>query len=157
MSSQQQKIEITKQGIEALKLELNKLKGVDRPLVLEKLHKARSMGDLSENSAYTTAREEQSMLEGRISEIEYILKNSSVLLTQANSSEVSVGSKIKVDIAGAPDQIEIVGEYEADPMNKKLSSTSPIAKALLGKKAGDIIEIEVPSGKIIYTILEISS
>lgn len=154
---QQKKIEITKQGIDALRAELKKLQETDRPVVLEKLHKARSMGDLSENSAYTTAREEQSMLEGRIAEINYILKNASVLTTQTNNMIVSVGSKIKVDIEGTLDMIEIVGEYEADPMNKKLSSTSPIAQALLGKKVGDIINITVPSGKIMYTIKEIYS
>lgn len=154
---QQKRIEITKQGIDALQIELKKLIDIDRPVVLEKLHKARSMGDLSENSAYTTAREEQSMLESRISEINYILKNASILTTQTSNSVISVGSKIRVDIAGNLDTIEIVGEYEADPMNKKLSSTSPIGKALLGKKTGDIIEIEVPSGKITYKILEITS
>ncbi|PIY68962.1 transcription elongation factor GreA [Candidatus Roizmanbacteria bacterium CG_4_10_14_0_8_um_filter_39_9] len=154
---QQKKIEITKQGIDALCAELKKLQETDRPVVLEKLHKARSMGDLSENSAYTTAREEQSMLEGRISEINYILKNASVLSTNTNNLIVSVGSKIKVDIVGNLDTVEIVGEYEADPMNKRLSSTSPIAQALLGKKVGDIIDITVPSGKIIYTIKEIYS
>jgi len=137
--------------------ELKRLKEIERPLVVEKLHKARSMGDLAENSAYTTAREGLSMMDGRIMEIEHILKNSVIAVSSNDSDVIAVGSTIQVTINGVNDTIRIVGEYEADPMNKKLSATSPIGKALLGKKLGDIIEIVVPSGKITYNILEITS
>ncbi|MBI4973861.1 transcription elongation factor GreA [Candidatus Roizmanbacteria bacterium] len=151
------KIEITKEGQVKLTEELQRLKEVERPLVVEKLHKARSMGDLAENSAYTTAWEGLSMTDGRIMEIEHILKNSVIAVSSMGSSVVTVGSTIRVTINGEADTIRVVGEYEADPMNKKLSATSPIGKALLGKKQGDIIEIVVPSGKITYNILEITS
>lgn len=154
---QTQKIEITKEGQVTLSDELKRLKEVERPLMVEKLHKARSMGDLAENSAYTTAREGLSMMDGRIMEIEHILKNSVIALNSKNLGLVTVGSTIQVEINGVNDTIRVVGEYEADPMNKKLSATSPIGKALLGKKQGDIIEITVPSGKITYKILEIIS
>lgn len=152
-----QKIEITKEGQITLSDELKRLKEVERPLMVEKLHKARSMGDLAENSAYTTAREGLSMMDGRIMEIEHILKNSVIALNSQNLGLVTVGSTIQVEINGVNDTIRVVGEYEADPMNKKLSATSPIGKALLGKKQGDIIEITVPSGKITYKILVIIS
>lgn len=154
---QTQKIEITKEGKTTLTDELKRLKEVERPLMVEKLHKARSMGDLAENSAYTTAREGLSMMDGRIMEVEHILKNSSIAVSSQGSDVVTVGSTIQVEINGVNDTIRVVGEYEADPMNKKLSATSPIGKALLGKKQGDIIEITVPSGSITYKILEITS
>ncbi len=152
-----QKIEITKEGKATLTEELKRLKEVERPLMVEKLHKARSMGDLAENSAYTTAREGLSMMDGRIMEIEHILKNSVIATSSQGSGVITIGSTIQVEINGVSDTIRVVGEYEADPMNKKLSATSPIGKALLGKKQGDIIEITVPSGKITYKILEITS
>lgn len=148
------KIEITQAGLDKLKTELHKLETVDRPLMLEKLHRARSMGDLSENSAYTSAREEQGVVEGRMLEIRHILKNSVVVGNTGNGT-IQLGSKLKVHINGQQDTIEIVGEFESDPMNKKLSANSPIGKALLGREVGDEIEIIIPSGKIIYKILEV--
>lgn len=154
---QTQKIEITREGQVKLTEELKRLKEVERPLIVEKLHKARSMGDLAENSAYTTARDGLSMMDGRIMEIEHILKNSVIAVSSQGSNLITVGSTIRVVINGENDTIRVVGEYEADPMNKKLSATSPIGKALLGKKQNDIIEITVPSGKITYKILEITS
>ena len=151
------KVEITKEGQMKLSAEIKNLKEVERPLMVEKLHKARSMGDLAENSAYTTAREGLSMMDGRIMEIEHILKNSVLTTGATGSKSVGVGSSIHVEINGLKDMIQVVGEFEADPMNKKLSATSPIGKALLGKKPGDIMEIAVPSGKITYKILEITT
>ncbi|OGK62246.1 transcription elongation factor GreA [Candidatus Roizmanbacteria bacterium RIFOXYB2_FULL_38_10] len=151
------KIEITQMGLEKLKAELHRLETIERPLMLEKLHRARSMGDLSENSAYTSAREEQGVVEGRILEIQYILKNAKVVTKTMKNDVIQLGAKIKVHINGKEeDTIEIVGEFESDPMNKKLSATSPIGKALLGKKPGDTVEIIIPSGKIIYKILAIT-
>jgi transcription elongation factor GreA len=151
-----QRIQITQEGLDNLKSELKRLEAVDKPIMLEKLHMARSMGDLSENSAYTTAREEQGIIEGRIMEIKHILKNASIANNTRNGI-IQLGSKLKVHIDGQEEMLEIVGEFESDPMNKKLSVTSPIGKALLGKKQGDIIEIAVPSGKSTYKILEIIS
>ena len=151
---QKEKIEITQSGLEKLKEELHKLETVDKPAMLERLHRARSMGDLSENSAYTSAREEQGNVEGRILEVKHILKNA-IVVGNAGNTIIQLGSKLHVHINGQQEEIEIVGEFESDPMNKKISSTSPIGKALMGRKPGDVIEITIPSGKIIYKILKI--
>jgi len=151
---QKDKIEITQSGLEKLKEELRKLETVDKPAMLERLHRARSMGDLSENSAYTSAREEQGNVEGRILEVKHILKNA-VVVGNVGNTIIQLGSKLHVHINGQQEEIEIVGEFESDPMNKKISSTSPIGKALMGRKPGDEIEITIPSGKIIYKILKI--
>lgn len=148
------KIDLTQEGINRLKTELHKLETVDKPLMLEKLHKARSMGDLSENSAYTTAREEQGIIEGRILEIKHILKNAHVINNE-NNGHIQLGSKLKVHVNGQEQTFAIVGEFESDPMNKKLSATSPIGKALIGRKKGDEVEIVIPTGKIIYKIVEV--
>ncbi len=149
------KIQLTTDGLKAIHDELNELKTIKQPAAIDKLQKARSMGDLAENSAYTAAREELSLIEGRILEIEEILKNAEIINLKQDNGEISVGKQVVVEINNTQDTIYVVGEYEADPMNKKLSNTSPIGKALIGKKVGDIIEVEVPSGKITYKILEI--
>jgi len=149
------KIQLTKSGFEKLKKELEELKTKTKEKVLKRLDQARRMGDLSENSAYSSAKEELNLIEGRISELEEILKNAEVLESNNDKTTVQVGSSIVVEIDGKKEKFEIVGEFEADPLNKKLSHTSPIGKALTGKKVGDWVEVEVPAGKIKYKIVEI--
>jgi len=149
------KVQLTQEGRDKLEIELKDLKENKRPTTVERLQKARGMGDLSENSEYSAAKEELAFVEGRVKEIEEILKHSAVVANHANGHEVSLGSSVTVEINGAKDTFHIVGEYEADPMQKKLSNTSPIGKALLGKTAGSVVEIEVPAGKTTYKILEI--
>ena len=147
--------QLTKDGLNNLKKELSLLMQKKRPSTIERLQKARAMGDLSENSEYSAAKEELAFVEGRIKEIEEILKNAEVVENRANGTEISLGSQVMVEANGEKDLFTIVGEFEADPMAKKLSSTSPIGKALIGKRTHDTVEVEIPSGKIIYKVLQI--
>lgn len=149
------KIQLTKEGLENLKKELQELIDVKRPAMLDRLAKARAMGDLRENSEYTAAREEQGMIEGRILELEQLIGNSVVVQISAATNAVQIGAKVTVDTPNGNDTFHIVGEFEADPMNKKLSTTSPIGKALIGKKIGESVEVEVPAGKLVYKIVDI--
>lgn len=147
--------QLTKDGLNNLKNELSQLVQAKRPVTIERLQKARAMGDLSENSEYSAAKEELAFVEGRIKEIEEILKNAEVVENSTNGSEISLGSQVMVEANGEKNLYTIVGEFEADPMAKKLSSTSPIGKALIGKKTNDTVEVVIPSGKISYKVLQV--
>jgi len=149
------KNQLTKEGFENLQKELKNLTETKKPQAVERLSKARAMGDLSENSEYTAAKEDLSFVEGRIQEVEEILKTAEVVTNHNGNHTVDVGVTVTVEADGKQDEFHIVGEFEADPMNKKLSHTSPIGKALLGKKIGDLVEVAIPAGKIQYKILEI--
>lgn len=148
------KIQFTKEGYEKLIAELENLKTTGRPNAVQRLSKARSMGDLSENSEYHAAKEELAFVEGRIQEIEEIMKNAQII-DSTKSVGVNIGDRVTVDKNGTKETFSIVGEFEADPMTKKLSVTSPIGKALIGKKEGEKVTIEVPAGKLQYKILKI--
>lgn len=147
--------QLTKEGFEKIKKELEDLTKNKRPYAIDRLHKARAMGDLSENSEYTAAKEELAFVEGRILEIEEILKTVQVVENHNGSHMVEVGTSVVVEVNGTKELFQIVGEFEADPMQKKLSHTSPIGQALVGKKVGEWIEVNVPAGKIKYKIVEI--
>jgi len=147
--------QLTKDGFEKLKNELEELTKKKRPYAVERLHKARAMGDVSENSEYTAAKEELAFVEGRILEIEEILKSVQVVENHNGNHTVEVGTSVTVEVDGKKELYQIVGEFEADPMEKKLSHTSPIGKALVGKKVGEWVEVDVPAGKIKYKIVEI--
>jgi len=149
------KNQLTTKGYENLKKEHEELVKVKKPYALNRLHKARSMGDLSENSEYSAAKEELAFVEGRIQEIETVLKNVEVVASNPNCAVIELGTSVAVEANGKKELFQIVGEFEADPLNKKLSHTSPIGQALLGKKPGDWVEVEVPAGKIKYKIVEI--
>lgn len=149
------KIQLTSIGFENLTNELKELENIKRPQVVDRLQKARAMGDLSENSEYSAAREELELIEGRIFEIKQILKNAEVVQANNQKASVQIGSSVVVEINGKKEKFEIVGEFEANPMEKKLSHNSPIGQALIGKKPGDWVEVEVPAGKIRYKIVEI--
>ncbi len=149
------KIQLTKEGLEKLQQELKDLKDNKKPSAVERLQKARNMGDLSENSEYTAAKEGLVFVEERIQEIEEIIKHADIVDNHTNGQEVSLGSRVTVGLNGQKETFYIVGEYEADPIQKKLSNTSPIGKALLGKKVGNVVEVEAPAGKTAYKILEI--
>ncbi len=149
------KVQLTKDGYKNLQKEYKELVEIKRPYAVERLGKARAMGDLSENSEYSAAKEELAFVEGRIQEIEQILKQAEVVANHNGNHKVDVGVAVTVEVDGRQEQFNIVGEFEADPLNKKLSHTSPIGQALLGKKVGDFAEIEVPAGKIKYKIVEI--
>lgn len=145
------KIYLTKEGLEELKKEHEELVKVKRPDVLNRVSQARSMGDLSENAEYTVAREELSFIDGRIEELEELLKQV-VIISNNHSNTIKLGSMVKVITDSGKETFTVVGEWEADPKESKISHESPLGKALLGKKVGEKVEVEAPAGKIIYTI-----
>lgn len=145
---------ITQEGLDNLKKELNDFIEVKRQEIAKRIQDARELGDISENSEYDSAKQEQAYIEGRIVELEDIIKNSKVSeITRKDF--VDVGAKVTVHIEGGKDTFRIVGAPEADPNAKKISHESPLGLALIGKKVGDEIEVEAPIGKLIYTILKI--
>lgn len=142
---------LTAEGLQALKDELNELTTIKRGEIAERLKEAKADGDLSENAMYDAARDEQSFVEGRIAEIEHILKHAVVIANRSTGS-VSLGSKVHVLLEEGEQEYVIVGSTEANPDKGYISDQSPIGKALLGKKPGDEVEIDVPSGTIVYKI-----
>jgi len=153
------KTPMTVQGAEALRQELIELKTVARPKVIAAIAEARAHGDLKENAEYHAAREQQSFIEGRIKDIEAKLSNAQVIdVTTLNAGgKVVFGSTVDVlDLETDEEHTyKIVGEDEADIRHGKISITSPIARALIGKMEGDEVEIEVPGGKREFEILEV--
>ncbi len=149
------KVILTEEGYNKLQEELRQLQEIKRPRAVERLQKAREMGDLTENSEYAAAKEELSFVDGRIQETENILKKGQVIKRAANKQIIEIGDKVKVQADGKKEVFTIVGEGEANPTERKLSHTSPIGKALIGKKVGETVEAEVPAGKAVYKILEI--
>lgn len=150
------KLSVTKQGLEALKKELAVLEEEKRPKLVDRLANARQQGDLAENSDYQNAKDELEFLDGRIEELQNVIKNASIISDNCSSKgQVGVGTKVKVHVNGQNSVFEIVGEWEADPVLKKISHTSPLGQALMGKAVGEKIEVEAPAGKIHYEIVSI--
>lgn len=156
MKAHQLKIQLTQDGFEKLQAELKDLKENKKPAAVARLSKARSMGDLSENSEYHAAKEELAYAAGRVSEVETILKYAKVVAATGSKHKVSLGSKVKVRTENGEEEYEIVGEFEANPVERKLSATSPIGKALLNKAVGETADISVPAGTKTYTVVEIN-
>ena len=151
---------VTPEGLKALEDELEELKTVKRKEVAEKIKVARGFGDLSENSEYDEAKNEQGLIESRIIFLEKMLKNVRVLdHSELTNDEVMVGSKVKIkDEDGEIEEYSIVGSTEADPLEGKISDESAVGKGLIGRKAGEVAEITVPSGAVVrYEILEITT
>lgn len=146
---------MTKSGLEALVKEHDKLVNEKRPDLIERLSNARSQGDLSENSDYLNAKEELEFMDGRISELDGVIKNAQVVKTNGKANGVAVGTTITVKYNGNKHDFQMVGEWEADPVNRKISPECPLGKALFGKKVGDKVEVEAPAGKVVYEILRI--
>lgn len=147
---------LTAEGLEEKKKELEFLTHVKRPEIIETLVEARSYGDLSENAEYDAARNEQAIIEGQIKELEYIVDNA-VIIETASRDEVSLGNTVVLKYVDEEEfeEYKIVGSSEADPFKNKISNESPIAQAILGAKAGDIVEVESPNGKYQVEIKEI--
>jgi transcription elongation factor GreA len=145
---------MTAEGKKKLEEELEDLKKVKRPEVINRIKIARSFGDLSENSEYTSAKDEQSVVESRISQIIEMLQYADVIdADDVAHDEVSIGKKVTVQEDGEePDVYTIVGAAESDPDNGKISNDSPIAKALLGKHTGDVVTVETPVGSYEVTV-----
>jgi transcription elongation factor GreA len=149
----------TKEGLDKLKEDLNKLKSIERPLISQQIAEARDKGDLSENAEYDAAKNAQSMLELKISKLEELVSNAKIIdESKLDNSKVLILSKIKIKNLKNKTIIAytIVPESEADLKSGKLSVTSPIAKGLLGKKVGDKAEIIVPAGTLTFEIIEIT-
>ncbi len=153
-----QEIQITRKGYEALKNELDDLVENKRPVAVERLERARQEGDLRENSDYTDAKEELEFLDGRIEQLKQVVDYAQIIEPEdIMDGEVSLGTLVTLNSDGVNQEFEIVGEWEADPMKKKISPKSPLGSKLVGKQVGDTVEVEAPAGIITYKILEVKS
>jgi transcription elongation factor GreA len=152
------KIQFTKSGHEDVVRELHTLKSSKHNDAKLRLERARAMGDLRENSEYHAAKEDLSVIVGRMAELEEMLRWAEIVDDSVNQIEndlVRLGCRVVLEKNGKQEEYSLVGEYEADPGAKKLSHTSPIGSALMGKKKGDIVEISIPTGKHTYTIVDV--
>jgi len=151
-----QKVFLTEKGLKELKKEYHELAEKKRPLVVERMKFAREQGDLTENSDYTAAKEDLAFIDGRIAELDEIVKSAKVIsISKRDKKTVGLGCRVQLHFNGKKEVFTIVGEWEADPNEKKISHTSPLGKALFGKKVGEEVSVEAPAGKLIYKILKI--
>ena len=151
-------IYLTKKGYDDLKSELNHLKSIERPNIINQIAEARAQGDLSENAEYDAAKEAQGLLEARIAKMESDLSNSRIINEkEMDTSTVRLFTKVKIrnTINDTEMTYSIVSEPEADFAVKKISVTSPIGKGLLGKSVGDIVDIKVPNGNLQFEVIDI--
>ena len=147
---------LTGEGEVKLRVELEDLKGPRREELAQRLRSAIQMGDLSENADYHKAKEDQAFLEGRIQEIEFLLRNAVIIEKSANIDVVSIGDHVTIQEDGyPPETYHVVGAKEADPRNGRISNESPIGRAIMDKKAGDTVEVDAPAGKMKFKILKI--
>lgn len=152
------KYPLTRQGFEALEAELKNLKGVDRPNIIAAIAEARSHGDLSENAEYSAAKEKQSFIEGRIQELEAVISRAQVIDPSQNSGNIiRFGATVVVvdEDNDNESQYQIVGDYEANLEQNKISLSSPLAKALIGKEVGDTAEYVAPGGRKSFEVLDV--
>lgn len=149
-------VTLTQTGLEHLNHELKELKEVKRVEVIDRIRRAKEFGDLSENAEYQTAKEDQSFIEGRIQEIEAMLKVAKIVEKTHDSSTIGLGSLVTIDIDGEKVVYEIVGPTEGDLENSKVSSESPVGRNLLGHKKGDKVIIAAPGGDIEYKIINVA-
>jgi len=147
---------LTPEGEAKLKAELEDLKGPKRDELSKRLRSAIQMGDLSENADYHKAKEDQGFLEGRIQELEAILRNAVLIEKSQNTGVVSIGSHVTLQEDGSdPETYHLVGSTEADPRKGRISHESPIGRAIIDKKVGDVAEAETPGGRIKFKIIKI--
>lgn len=152
----QEPILVTPEGLEQLKKEFEELANNKRPKAVKRLADAKAEGDLSENSEYSAAVEELSFIDGRVSELEEIIRQAKTVVHSKNGKGgVEVGSKVTVKANGKSVVFSIVGEWEADPKLQKISHSSPLGKALIGKAKGDKVEVDAPVGKVMYQIVDV--
>jgi transcription elongation factor GreA len=153
-----EKIPMTAEGLEPLKAELQQLKVIERHAVIKQIAEAREHGDLSENAEYHAARERQSFIEGRISELEDIISRADVIdLTKLSGTTVRFGASVTVADVETDEEItyQLVGPYEADLKKHKISVQSPLGRALIGKTVGDTAEVSAPGGSKGYEVLKV--
>ncbi len=146
---------ITQQGLNDLKAELEQLKTTKRREIASRIQAAKELGDLSENAEYQEAKEEQGFIEGKIAELEFVIKNAQVI-RKHHSGTVEVGSTVHVkNPSGAQQTFSITGSQEADPVNGKISNESPMGKAFISHKAGEVVEVKSPRGVMEFKIVSI--
>jgi transcription elongation factor GreA len=152
-----QSVYLTDEGVGNLRQELDYLTNVKRPALADRLHKAIQQGDLTENADYIAAKEEQGFLEGRIQQIEVMLRNAVIIEENGPSEEVILGSRVTVVEEGFEDAeiFRIVGPAEADPAEGNVSHESPLGSALLGRRVGDTVAVDAPVGEILFRITAI--
>lgn len=149
------KFMLTKEGLENLRDEYEDLVNVKKPQVTQRIQRAREFGDLAENSEYDAAKEEQTLIETRITALEDVLKKAQIIEPTKKTDFVVIGSTVVVEVEGEMDEFTIVGTMEADPAKGKISNESPVGKALLGARVGEIVEVSTSIVKARYKILGI--
>lgn len=153
MTRQIKRIPVTKEGFEKLQNELKRLQG-ERPSAVKTLAEARAMGDLSENGLYTAAKARLRSIDSEMFRLEIQIKLADI--RESDNNRVGIGSKVEVSQDGAKTTYHVVGDYEANPLERKISQHSPLGRVLMGKKAGDTVQFEAPKGTISYKIESIS-
>lgn len=147
---------LTAEGMAKLRAELEELKGPRRLELAKRLRSAIQMGDLSENADYHKAKEDQAFLEGRIQDLEYLLRDAVVIEKNTTSEVVGLGNHVTIQEGDSPaETYHLVGAKEADPTNGKISNESPIGMALAGHRTGDIVEVQTPGGGLRFKVLKI--
>jgi transcription elongation factor GreA len=147
---------LSKDGLEKLRAELDQMTSVKRPEVAQRIHDAKEHGDLSENAEYEDAKNEQAFVEGRIQTLQALIKNATIIDEHHSTDHVQIGSTVKVASDDGEESFTIVGSTEAKPTEGRISNESPVGRALLGRKKGETINVQVPAGDIAYTIVAIS-
>jgi transcription elongation factor GreA len=147
---------ISKDGLEKLKHELEEMVSLRRPEIAQRIHDAKEHGDLTENAEYEDAKNEQAFVEGRIQMVEALIKNATLIDEHHSNDHVQIGSTVKVNGPDGNQTFTIVGSTEAKPTDGKISNESPVGRALLGKKKGENVTVQVPAGDIAYKIVAIS-
>lgn len=153
-----ERVPVTKEGYESLKNELNRLKRVERPENIKAIEEARAHGDLSENAEFAAAKDRQGFIEGRISELQYKLANADIIEPdKLNKDKAMFGCKVLLENIETGEDVEyqLVGPDESDIEKGRISVSSPLGKAILGKKPGDELTFQVPGGKRVYELVEI--
>ncbi|OIN89893.1 transcription elongation factor GreA, partial [Candidatus Beckwithbacteria bacterium CG1_02_47_37] len=147
---------VTSEGLKELKEELKVLVDVKRPELIDRVATARAHGDLSENSEYAAATQDLAFAEGRMEELEELIAKAQIIKSGKNANHiVKLGSKVVLKTNGKSQTFELVGEWEANPLEQKISHTSPLGRALLGKKMGEQVEIDAPAGRVKYHIVKV--
>lgn len=146
---------ISKEGYEKIKKELEYLTNVKRREIADRIQRAKDQGDLSENAEYSEAKDEQAFNEGRIAELSVMFKNLTVVEENGKSDIIGMGSKVTVATASEKKDYSIVSFNEADPLSGKISNESPLGRALIGKKKGEIVTVATPKGEMKYKILKV--
>ena len=147
---------LSREGLEALRRELEEMTNVRRAEVAGRIHDAKEHGDLSENAEYEDAKNEQAFVEGRIQTLEALIKNATIIEDNHSTDHVQIGSTVAVESPDGSETFTIVGSAEAKPTEGRISNESPVGRALLGKRKGEKVLVRVPAGDFTYKIVKIS-